>query len=92
MFPMEAGISYQTHNDMPKCTEGNLSETTPLIVHISNFSFSEAASVKLPPGESLVMQLCAEYLTDGFADRFVYVYNRMEFVKYDVEDRCEGAE
>jgi hypothetical protein len=35
-------------------------------IHVSSFSFASGASMKLPPGESLTMQLVDEILTDGF--------------------------
>lgn len=73
LYPMDTVVEYHTSMKLPEHTEDTIANFRPIIVHISSFAFSSKASVKLPPGESLVMQLCLEILQDGFCATKVFV-------------------
>ncbi len=66
LFPMDDTVAYHTSYPVPEITEDKMSTVRPITLHISCFSYDRRASTKMPPGESLTMDLAAEILNDGF--------------------------
>ena len=65
-FPFKPTVVYMNAAHLPAVTLDNLGTEKPHKVHVSSFSFAKTASLKMPPGRNLTMQLVDEIMTDGF--------------------------
>lgn len=66
VFPHKPTLDYVDAGTLPAVPLDNLAQEKPFKVHVSSFSFLKTASLKMPPGRSLTLQLVDEITTDGF--------------------------
>lgn len=65
-FPEDDQVLYQHSASFPKVSEGDLSTTQPLVVHVAALGFEATCSLKPPPGALQAKDLVDQYFLEGF--------------------------